>query len=116
MSRQPASHGPLEQVVIGTRIRRIEPGRKYDHRSPSAIDGPFVRRAVDPDRPARHDDEAVEHGFAREGVREVERLIIGPPGAHDGDRAPKIRKLANDPKLRGRIRKVAQPGGIVRAT
>jgi len=79
----PSLERPLKQVMVGARIRRVEPRRKHNHGSPSSIDRPFVRRAIDPNGSARDDDQPIEHSPARYGVRKVERFIISTTSAND---------------------------------
>jgi len=106
----------MTTVDVGTRIRRIESSRKNDYSSPSTIDRPFMRRAIDPNRATRDDHHSVEHGIARKAIRKVERFIVSTTGAHDGNGTPEVRQLAHDTKPLRRIRKIPQADGIVRTS
>ncbi len=70
---------PLEQIVIRTRIRRIEPNAQHDHCAPSPIDRALARSPVDPDGAARTDGEPVERRLTRKRRDKVECLVISPP-------------------------------------
>ena len=111
----PRLHRSREQVVVGTRVRPVEPGRQDDHSPPSPVDRPLMCRPIDPNGTTRHDNQTVEHRRARERVRKIERLIIGPPRADDGEGASKVGELTHDAKLDGRIGEVAQASRIPRA-
>jgi hypothetical protein len=93
----------LKEGVVGAGVRGIKPRRKNDHRTPTPIECPFVRRPIHPNRSARDDHHSVEHGVTRKAIREVERFIISAPGADDRDGALKIRQLAHDTKPLRRI-------------
>ena len=103
----------FEQIVVGARVRRVEPRREYDYGRTTRIDRSLVSRAIDTDGTAGHDHATVERDCAGKGVGKLQRLIVCASSAHDRQRTPKIWKPPKDAEAIGRIDKITEPEWVV---